>query len=752
MKRMIGKQVLHYKILAELGRGGMGVVYKAEDTKLKREVAIKFLPRQISANEEEHARFKIEAQAAAALNHPNIATIHAIEEHEDELFIVMEYIEGRELREIITNLAKVLNLRKVLDYAVQIAAGLQAAHEKDVTHRDIKSSNIMITDKGQVKIMDFGLAKIGGGAQLTKSGMTLGTVAYMSPEQMQGMETDHRTDIWAFGVVLYEMLTGELPFKGDYEQAVMYSIMNEEPAGLTDLRDDVPSELSEILGKTLQKEVDNRYQTMTQVLADLESVRTGAQQLSTTEEAERIPAIAVLPFTNLSADPENEYFSDGVAEEIINALAQLPELRVAARTSAFSFKGKDANIRQIGKELNVETVLEGSVRKAGKRLRITAQLINVADGYHLWSERYDRELDDIFAVQDEIATAIAGKLKSTVQIKLFGPLVKRTTHNIEAYELYLKGRHAWARFGTDLYEGLEYFQRAVTVDPEFAPAYAGIADIYATLGFTAAMRPHEAMPKAKDAAERALALDAGLAEAHCARAYVHLLYDWDWPQAEQGFRRSIELNPNYAQAMHHYGHLYHAFISHRLEEGISLCRHAVDIDPLAGYPLHGWLANLYIAGRTSEAIGHLQEALDKDASAFHLRRLLGLCYLHREMFEEARRTMETAVNASGRHTWALHELGMLLARTGHTKEAEAIQSELVARSKSSYVQGTILSGIPAWLGHFDEAFDFLEQAAVERDGVIIAITSWPTLKPLWQQERYDALLKQLGLTNPRAEM
>jgi serine/threonine-protein kinase len=747
---LIGQKTLHYKIKEKLGEGGMGVVYKAEDTKLKRDVAIKFLPRQIAASGEERERFKIEAQAAAALNHPNIATIYAIEEIDDELFIVMEYIEGRELKDVVGAYGdKPLPIDDVLDCTSQIASGLQAAHEKGVTHRDIKSANIMITEKGQVKIMDFGLAKVRGGAGVTKVGTTLGTASYMSPEQARGEETDHRTDIWAFGVVLYEMLSGQLPFKGDYEQAVMYSILNEDPVPMSELRADVPPKIDDVIQGTLQKEPDKRYETMTVILADLESVRTVAQQPKAKEEAGHDPSIAVLPFANLSTDPENEYFSDGVAEEIINALAQLPELRVVARTSAFSFKGKEVDIRQIGKDLNVETVLEGSVRKAGKRLRITAQLINAADGYHIWSERYDRELHDIFAVQDEIATAIAKKLESMLQIKLHGRLVKRATHNIEAYELYLKGRHAWERFGTNLYQGLEYFQRAVTVDPQFAHAYAGLADVYCTLAFTAAMRPHEAMPKAKEAAGRALALDEGLAEAHCALACVHLLYDWDWPRAEEGFLRSIELNPNYAQAMYHYGHLYHAYISHRLEEGIALCRHAVDIDPLAGYPRHGWLANLYIAGRTSEAIGHLQEALERDASAFHLRRLLGLCYFDQEMFEEARQTMEAAVNASGRHPWALGELGILLANIGHTKEAEAIQSELVARSQSSYVHSSTLAFIPAWLGHFDEAFDFLEQAAVEKDGVTIAITTWPMFKPLWKHQRYDELLNRLGLTNPR---
>jgi TolB-like protein/Flp pilus assembly protein TadD len=463
-------------------------------------------------------------------------------------------------------------------------------------------------------------------------------------------------------------------------------------------------------------------------------------------------SIAVLPFANMSGAPEDEYFSDGIAEEIINALAKVEGLRVAARTSAFSFKGQKTDIPEIARKLNVTTVLEGSVRKAGKRLRITAQLIDVADGCQLWSERFDRELDDIFAVQDEIASAIAKKLEVSVSGGAHGPLVKKATRNMEAYESYLKGRHAWERFGTNLYAAVEHFERAVALDPEFAPAYAGIADAYGTLGFTGAMRPREAMPKAKAAATRAVQLDSQLAEAQCALGYVALLYDWDWPAAEKAFLRSIELNPNYSHVMHHYGHLYHAFVSYRIDEGIELCRRAAEIDPLAGYSLHGWLANLYVAGRTAEAIEHLQKELTRDPSAFHLRRLLALCYTEQGRMEEARAAIEEAVRTSGRHPWAVGELGGLHARCGRTAEAEALQAELVARSRSTYIQPTIMAFIPAWLGKFEEGFAYLEQAIEERDGVIIAVTTWPNCRPFWNHPRFAEILKRLNLRAPRREL
>ncbi|MCZ6673012.1 MAG: protein kinase [Verrucomicrobia bacterium] len=402
--QMIGQTISHYRILEKLGEGGMGVVYKAQDTKLDRTVAIKFLPRQISASAQQRQRFTTEAKAAAALNHSNIATIYAIEQANDETFIVMEYVEGHELKEEIAQGS--LPIEKAINIATQIAEGLHAAHKKGIVHRDIKSANIMLTESGGVKIMDFGLAKVRGGAQVTKVGTTVGTAAFMSPEQARGDEIDHRTDIWSFGVVLYEMLAGRLPFKSDYEQAVIYSILNEEPESVTELRHDVPEPLVETLEKALQKTRDARYQGAKDLLADLKKGGAKPTSESTKKEQKKIPSIAVLPFANMSADPEQEYFCDGMAEEIINALTCLENLHVAARTSSFYFKGEKVDIREVGEKLNVAHVLEGSVRKAGNRLRITAQLIKIADGYLLWSESYDRELKDVFDIQEEIAENI----------------------------------------------------------------------------------------------------------------------------------------------------------------------------------------------------------------------------------------------------------------------------------------------------------------------------------------------------------
>ena len=413
---MIGKTISHYRILEKLGQGGMGVVHKAEDTKLDRFVALKFLPPHLSQDKENKKRFIHEANTVSALNPPNIATIYEIDEADGQMFIAMEYIEGKSLQEIV-GARHALPPPDSIDYAIQIAEGLQAAHKKEIIHRDIKPANILVTDDGVVKIIDFGLAKLAGLTMLTKEGTTLGTVAYMSPEQAQGAKVDHRTDIWALGSVLYEMLTGRQPFAGDYEQAVMYSIMNEEPEPITNLRSDIPTELQHMVQKAMQKDAGERYQQVNELLAELKSNKKRLESKKGDADGEEpSPSIAVLPFVNVSADPENEYFSDGLSEELINALTKLEGLHVVARTSAFRFRGKEIDIRDVGKQLNVGTVLEGSVRKSGNRLRITAQLINVADGYHLWSERYDRELVDVFAIQDEISQAIV----NTLEVQLLG--------------------------------------------------------------------------------------------------------------------------------------------------------------------------------------------------------------------------------------------------------------------------------------------------------------------------------------------
>jgi serine/threonine protein kinase len=544
---MIGQNISHYKILEKLGEGGMGVVYKAEDTKLKRIVALKFLPPELTRDPEAKERFIHEAQAASALDHPNICTIYEIgETDEGQLFIAMACCEGETLKKKIER--GPLKIDDTNDVALQVAQGLRKAHEKGIVHRDIKPTNIIVTTDGVVKIVDFGLAKLVRQTRVTKAGTTVGTVAYMSPEQARGEEVDHRTDIWSIGIVLYEMLTGLRPFRSEYDQALVYSILNEEPEPLKSLRPDVPTELEQVVEKALHKDLGKRVQQIGELVSALNSLKKKREMEGDKTHPEPkgvLPSIAVIPFVNMSADPENEYFSDGLAEELINALSKLEGLHVVARTSAFRFRGKDIDIREIGKQLNVNTILEGSVRKAGNRLRITAQLIKVADGYHLWSERFDRELQDVFAIQDEISLAIVDNLK----VKLLGGdrerLAKRYKDNFEVYDLYLKGRYYLNTITEEgIKKSLDYFQQAIQKDPSCALAYAGTAGAYGVLAVLGLAASGEVIPRAKSELLKALELDDYLAEAHAWLGEINLGYYWDWSAAEKELKRAIELKPN----------------------------------------------------------------------------------------------------------------------------------------------------------------------------------------------------------------
>ncbi len=742
---MIGKTISHYKIVEKIGEGGMGVVYKAEDTKLERTVAIKFLPHQIATQTEERQRFYIEAKAAAALNHPNIATIHAIEEVEDDVFIVMEYIEGQELKQKID--AAPLPVEDAIHIILQIAHGLQEAHEKGIVHRDIKSANIMLSGSGQIKIMDFGLAKVRGGAQVTQIGTTLGTAAYMSPEQARGEDVDHRTDIWSLGVVLYEMITGQLPFKGHYEQAVLDSVLNEDPESITCLRRGVPTALEEIVNKALAKSLDERYQRVDEMQTYMNAFRKELESKARQAPKEKCPpSVAVLPFVNVSPEKENEYFSDGMTEEIIDALAKVEGLQVVSRTSVFAFKGKEQDIRKIGKQLNVSHVVEGSVRKAGNRVRITAQLINIADGYHLWSERFDRELEDVFTIQEEIAHMIVNALKIKLVRKAETPLVERSTENIKAYNLFLKGRYCWnKRTEAALKQCVNYFEQAIEIDPDYMLAYCGLADAYALLGIAeyGALPPMEVMPKAKAAAVKALEIDNTLAEAQTTVAHVKAFFDWDFTGADKEFNRAIELNPNYPFSHHWYALYLSAMERH--DEAIAEEKRAQELEPLSLIINKNVGTIFYYARKYEQAIEQYKKALELDPDFARTHFFLGLAYISNSMFEEAIAEIKKAITFSGENTVMLALLASAIAMSGKKDEATKILKDLKKRLKRGYVPSFNLAILYMGLDEKASAFEWLEKAYQERSSWLVSLKVEPILDGLRSDPRFTALLEKVGL-------
>jgi serine/threonine protein kinase/Tfp pilus assembly protein PilF len=551
---MIGKTISHYEILEKLGEGGMGVVYKAEDTKLRRTVALKFLSPQSLRTEDEKTRFLHEAQAAAALSHTNICTIFEIDEVQEQAFIVMECIDGQSLKNRIESAP--LRLDEAIGIAIQVVEGLQKAHEKGIVHRDVKSANIMVTSDGQPKIMDFGLAKSAGSTKVTKMGTTVGTIAYMSPEQTRGDPLDHRTDVWSLGVVLYEMLTGRLPFRGDYEQAIIYSILNHQPEPITALRMGVPTELDRIVGKALSKIPGERYQSMKELEVDLRALRkrleTGDTKEGITLEKPGRKSIAVLPFKNMVSDPENEWFSDGITEDIITQLAKIGELKVISRTSVMLYKDSRKNLRQIGEELGVATVLEGSVRRAGNRIRVVSQLIDARTDEHIWAETYDSDMKDIFDIQSSIALQIAVALKAELSPKEKERIEKKPTENLTAYDYYLRGREYYYRYRKQDNDGaIELFKRALELDPNYALAYAGLGDAYAQAvdkyGYAETW-----LDSAIEAGMKALSIDPNLAEAHKALGLAYSSRGFHQKALESN-EKAVALDPNYVPAVANLG-------------------------------------------------------------------------------------------------------------------------------------------------------------------------------------------------------
>ena len=775
---MIGKTISHYRILEKLGEGGMGVVYKAEDTKLKRIVALKFLPPELTRDADAKARFIQEAQAASALDHPNICTIHEIDETaEGQLFICMACHEGETLKEKIR--AGHLATKEAVGIALQIGRGLAKAHIQGIVHRDIKPANIIVTDDGVAKILDFGLAKLTGGVRLTRASSTLGTVAYMSPEQAGGKDVDRRTDIWSLGVVLYEMLAGRLPFKGDYEQAMMYSILNEAPLSLVTLRPDAPKELQHILGKALAKRPDERYKDMREMIADLEACDKKLETVNAAAGSSKagrskrllpyalaacavlgamivlgryyifappekpITSLAVLPFQNLSADPEQEYFSDGITEALISELSKIKALRVISRTSVMRFKKTDKSLPEIAARLSVDAVVEGSVQRVQDEVRVTAQLVRAAPEKHLWASTYTQSYRNILALESEVAQAIAREINVAVTPSEQERMARTRAVDPEAHEAYLKGKYFWAKSSpSDWYKSIQYFQQAIDKDSTYALAYAGMAEAYDNLGSMGIQHPREAWAKVKAYTEKALALDPALAEGVLLIADVKFCYDWDVKGAEADYKRALELDPNLALAHYWYG--FYLMSQGIFKEGIAEMKRGLRLDPLSPAMMSSVAFGYELAGEYDSAFAYVQRAAEIDSGAGSIYMRQSSIYRRQGKYAEAIREAKKGVSRS--ITPCLVDLALAYALSGQTDKARESLSKLFEWIGDGYFSPTYIAEIYCALGDRERAFEYIEKAYQDRDASLVM----PALAPPWcdfikSDPRYKELMKKVGV-------
>ncbi len=812
---MIGQTLAHYRITAVIGAGGMGQVYRATDTKLGRDVALKMLPPETAADPARLDRFQREARALATLDHPGIVSVFSVEEADGVHFLTMQLVEGQSLDHFIPD--RGFPPGQILEIGVALCDALAAAHEKGIVHRDLKPANVMVGDRGRVKVLDFGLAKLAAppaddilGSQLptemhTSDGVVMGTVPYMSPEQISGKPVDHLTDIFSLGIILYEMASGRRPFHGNSSAELISSILRDIPRSITALRSDLPAELARIIQRCLEKDPGSRYPTARALHDDLQQLRSdsgkrnrasdsipasvGVSGTSTplSQPTEQVnskrghrlawlvvtvgislvasigvlwktrtppptistpvvapktsaPSIAVLPFVNASGNSDDEYFSDGITDELASALMKVPGLKVAGRSSAFTFKGKTVDAREVGAKLNVATVLEGTMRRSGSKIRVTVQLVSASDGLALWSERYEREAKDVFAVQDDITGAIVAALRLTLgsgppAARLFGH-----SENAEAHDLYLRGRFFMFKLTEEgLRKSLDYFEQALAKDPNYAPAYAAMAFTWAWLA-DAVLPPREAYPKAKAAALKALELDPTNAYARTMLAIILWLYDWDAVAAEEEFRRALQSDPNSMDA--HSLNATFLCASNRWDQGLVEADHAITLDPLSAWA--SWTREycLCLAGRYNETIEQHKKTEELDPNYYYLDSWVGMAYREKNMYAESVAEYLDAQQITGS---PIAGLAVTYARMGKIAEATEILRELLELAKRRYVWPEQVAMIYANLGEKDQAFAWLEKAYEARSGSMSSSLTYATYAPLRSDPRFSTFLRKIGL-------
>jgi len=770
-----------YRVVEEIGRGGMGVVYKAEDIKLKRTVALKFLPHQWTSDPDARERFVQEARAASALDHPNICNIHEIEETEDgRMYIVMAYYEGESLRDKIKR--GPLKKEEALDIILQAVGGMSKAHQKGIIHRDLKPANILVTGEGVAKVVDFGLAKLAGQVKLTREGTTIGTVAYMSPEQAKGEAVDQRTDIWSLGVVLYEMLSGRLPFKGEYEQSLIHSILNHDPDPIMRIRKDTPRDLDQVLGKALEKRASHRYQGMEEFSADLEAVAEGLRPLKAKarpfrgrifgirkthayagvaglailtvlavigpfrKHVQAYDSIAVMPLENLSGDPEQDSLAESIHDELITNLAGLSSLKtVIARSTVMTYKGKNTPPQKVAQELNVNGLITGALRLAGERVRVTAQLIDPATGAQVWAHGYERDVRDVVSLENEIVAAIAREvnLKLTPQEK--SRLASARPVNPEAYVAYTKGRFYLNKPTPEEYaKGLAYMQQAIDMDPTNPLPYAALALGYCLIGH-GTNPPPDAFVRAKAAAFKAEELGGTLAETEAALGQIKLFEEWDWAGAEKSFQHAIALNPSLPEAQRMYA-WYLLLIGHG-NEAIAAMKRAVEVDPLNPYWCSDLAWQFWALGRNQEAMDAVTKSLELDPNFDQALCWLGFLYPEKGMFMEAIAAHQKLAAISPPWRWALVRT---YAQAGRKDEAMKLLTEdLGQRQPRGRWEGWFLGEIYAALGNKDEAFRWLEAAVKERMTFIPWMRQNPAYAPLRPDPRFQDLVGRMQLPEMR---